>query len=67
MNKKIRRVSTISAKFKVGQHVRVSKDKSKFTKGSEQNFGREIIRISKVIKRIPRPIYELEDLNKTPI
>jgi hypothetical protein len=67
MNKKMRRVSTISAKFKVGQHVRVSKEKSKVTKVSEQNFGREIFCISKVTKRIPRPIYELEDLNKTPI
>ena len=33
----------------------------------DQNFGLEIFRIEKVIKRIPRPVYELEDLNNTPI
>ena len=67
MNKKIRRVRTIGAKFTVGQHVRISKEKMKFTEGAEENFSREIFRINKVIKRIPRPDYELEDLNKTPI
>jgi len=67
MNKNIRRVRTIRAKFKVGQHVRISKEKMKFKKGAEQNFSQEIFRINKVIKRTPRPVYELEDLNKTPI
>ena len=68
MNKKnIRRVRTIRAKFKVGQHVRISKEKMKFKKGAEQNFSQEIFRINKVIKRTPRPVYELEDLSKTPI
>jgi len=60
-------VRTIRAKFKVGQHVRISKEKMKFKKGAEQNFSQEIFRINKVIKRTPRPVYELEDLNKTPI
>jgi len=35
--------------------------------GAEENFSCEIFRIIKVIKRTPRPVYELEDLNKTPI
>jgi len=39
----------------------------KFKKGAEENFCREICQINKVIKRIPRPVYEMEDLNKTPI
>ena len=39
----------------------------KFAKTSEQNFSTEIFRISKIIYRTPRPVYELEDLNKTPI
>ena len=39
----------------------------KFAKGYEQIFSKEIFRIAKVIERVPRPIYELEDLNKTPI
>jgi hypothetical protein len=39
----------------------------KFEKGAKENFSREIFRINKVIKRTPRPVYELEGLNKTPI
>jgi len=39
----------------------------KFEKGAEENFFREIFRFNKVIKRTPRPVCELEDLNKTPI
>ena len=66
MNKKIRRVRTIGAKFTVGQHVRISKEKMKFTEGAEENFSREIFRINKDIKIIHRPVYELEDL-KAPI
>jgi hypothetical protein len=66
MNKKIRRVRTIRARFKVGHHVRISKE-MKLEKGTEENISREIFRINKVIKRTPRPIYELEDLKKTPI
>jgi hypothetical protein len=38
-----------------------------FAKGSEQNFSAEIFKIGKVILRIPRPVYGLEDLNQTPI
>jgi hypothetical protein len=60
-----RRVRTVRAKFNVGQHVRISKEKMKFAKGYEQNFSTEIFRIVKVIERRPRPVYELEDLNGT--
>jgi len=52
-------------KFDVGQHVKISKEKMKFAKGSEQNYTNEIFRIVKVIRRTPRPVYELEDLNGT--
>ena len=55
------------AKYSVGQYVRVSKEKAKFAKSAEQNFSTEIFRIVKVIPRTPRPVYELEDLNKQPI
>jgi len=51
----------------VGQHVRFSKEKMKFAKASEQNFSTEILGICKIIYRTPRPVYELEDLNKSPI
>jgi len=54
-------------KFTLGQHVRINKEKMKFAKGGEQNFSTEIFRFTKVIQRRPRPVYELEDLNKTPI
>jgi hypothetical protein len=67
MNKHIRRVRTVRARFKIGQHVRISKEKKKFKIGAEENFSREIFRIYKAIKMTPRPVYELEDLNKTPI
>ena len=39
----------------------------KFANGGEQTFSTEIFSITKVIERRPRPVYELEDLNKTPI
>jgi len=39
----------------------------KFVKGCEQAYSTEIFRITKVKERRPRPVYELEDLNKTPI
>ena len=45
------RVSTIRAKFRVGQHVRISKENMKFKKGAEQNFSQEIFRNNKVIKK----------------
>ena len=63
----LRRVRTVRARFRVGQHVRITKEKMKFQKVAQDNIGREIFRINKLIKRTPRPVYELEDLNKTPI
>ena len=61
------RVRIATAKFRVGHHVRISKDKMKFAKAAEHNFSTEIFRIVKVIHRRPRVVYELEDLNGTPI
>jgi len=62
-----RRIRLTKIKFSVGQHVRISKEKMKFAKSGEQTFSTEIFRITKVIERRTRPVYELEDLNKTPI
>ena len=42
-------------------------EKLKFAMISEQYFSTEIFRISKIVYKTPRPVYELEDLNKTPI
>ena len=59
MNEKRRRIRAVRAKFRAGQHVRISKEKMKFAKGGEQNFSTEIFRIAKVIERRPRPVFEL--------
>jgi hypothetical protein len=67
MNARRLRIPSVKVKFHVVQHVRISKEKMKIAKVSEQNFSTEIFRISKIIYRTPRPVYELEDLNKTPI
>jgi len=48
-----KRFRVIKAKYSVGQHVRISKEKAKFAKSSEQNFSTEIFRIVKVIPRTP--------------
>jgi len=61
------RVRVMTAKFRVGQHVKISKEKMKFAKAAEHNFSTEIFRIVKVIHRRPRVFYELEDLNGTKI
>jgi len=39
----------------------------KFAKAAEHNFSTEIFKIVKVIHTRPRVVYELEDLNGTPI
>jgi hypothetical protein len=39
----------------------------RFAKAAEQNYSTEVFLISKIIKRQPRPVYELRDLNDTPI
>jgi len=62
-----RRIRLAKVKFNVVQHVRISKQKKKFDKSGEQTFSTETFRITKFIERRPRPVYELEDLNKTPI
>jgi hypothetical protein len=67
MQSKRQRVRVATAKFRVGQHMRISKEKMNFEKAEEYNFSTEIFRIVKVIDRRPRAFYELDDLNGTPI
>ena len=62
-----KRSRVIKAEYSVGQHVCISKERAKFAKSATQNFTTEIFSIVKVIPRTPRPIYELEDLNKQAI
>jgi len=54
-------------KYSAGQHVRISSEKIMFPNGAEHNFSTAIFPIAKVIERRPRSVYELEDLNETPI
>jgi hypothetical protein len=65
LNKKNKRIRKVQPKFRVGQHVRISKEKMSFVKGAEQNYTTTIFIITKVIRRERRPVYELEDLNGT--
>ena len=67
MEAQIRRVSIAKATFRVGQHVRIIMEKMRFAKAAEQNFSTEIFRVAKVIDTRPRVVYELDDLNSTPI
>jgi len=60
------RIAKASA-FRVGQHVRINKEKMWFAKTAEQNFSTDIFRVTKVIDGRPRVFYELEDLNGKPI
>ena len=48
--------------FDVGQHVRISREKGKFDKGSTHNFSREIFKIDRVKPGNPVTYY-LKDLN----
>jgi xanthine dehydrogenase molybdopterin-binding subunit B len=54
-------------KFKVNDHVRISKQKVLFAKGYEQSYSTQIFRVAKVIKRKPQPVYYLTDLQGRPI
>src|SRR5215469_1914408 len=45
-------------KFRLNQHVRISKEKLKFAKGAEQNYTTEIFKIRKIVRRTPRPVFE---------
>jgi len=64
MNEKRSKIPITQPRFRVGQNVRISKEKIKFAKGGEQNYTTEVFRIIKVIRRTPRPVYELEDFNQ---
>ena len=67
MEGKRQRVRVATAKFRVREHVRIIKEKMKFTKAAQHNFSTEIFRIVKVIDRRPRAVYELEGLKSTQI
>jgi hypothetical protein len=49
-------------KFKVGDLVRITKQKVALAKGYKQTFSTEIFKAVKVITRVTQPVYELSDL-----
>jgi hypothetical protein len=53
-------------KFRVGDHVRISKNKGKFEKGYEYRFQERIYRINKVIRH-NIPVYELKTIKGSPV
>ena len=55
-----------SPKFKIGDHVRISKYKNVFAKGYEANFTEEIFQVEKVFAGDPN-MYELKDLEEEEI
>jgi len=67
MDAQRRRDRVTKATFRVGHHVRISKEKTRLSKAVEQNFSIEIFRVAKVIERRPRVVYELKNLNRAPI
>ena len=50
------------SKFKVGDHVRISKYKNIFAKGSNANWSEEVVVVSKIKNTVPW-IYVISDLN----
>ena len=42
-----------AATFRVGQHIRIIKEKMRFAMAAEQNFSIEIFRFAKVMERRP--------------
>ena len=53
-------------KFKVGDHVRISKYKNIFAKGYTQNWSEEVLVITKIRDTVPWT-YSISDLNGEPI
>jgi hypothetical protein len=64
MNSLSAKTPQVCLKFKMGNLVRIIKEKVTFVKVYEQT---EILRVVKVIQRMPKPVYELSDLQVRPI
>jgi len=56
---------TKATTFRVGQHVRISKEKMQLAKAAEKNFSTEVFKVAKVFDTRPRAVYILEDLKGT--
>jgi hypothetical protein len=58
---RIRRAGTPPT-YSVRQTVKISNEKMRFAKGLEQNWTLTVLRITKVLRRSPRHVFELEHL-----
>jgi len=45
-DRRVGRVSVAKATLRVGQHVRISEEKMRFTKAGEQNYSTEIFKVA---------------------
>ena len=59
-------VRNTKTKFKVGDYVRISREKHRFEKGYTWNWSEEIFKITQVIPHA-MPVYRIEDLDQDPI
>jgi len=57
-----RKIINSNTKFRIGDKVRISREKYTFEKGYESNWSTEIFVLSKILKRSPAR-YEIKDLN----
>ncbi|KAK3910232.1 Putative uncharacterized transposon-derived protein [Frankliniella fusca] len=64
--KKLKVSSAKKPKYKVGDYVRIIREKQVFEKGYTWNWSEEIFKIVQVIPHAV-PVYRLEDLDKDPI
>ena len=53
----------VKYKFKIGEKVRISRDKGVFEKGYDHNWSEEYFIVTERLPRIP-PVYRIKDLNK---
>lgn len=56
------RIDYVKFKFKIGDHVRLSKYKTIFMKGYERNWTREVFIVTELLPRDP-PVYRVKDFN----
>ena len=61
------KISQSHVKYRVGDLVRITKEKVKFSKLYEQTLSTEIYSVVKVIPRVPLPVYEQSHLHGRPI
>ena len=55
-----------NSKFRIGDHIRISKYKNIFAKGYTQNWSEEVFVLSKIKNTVPWT-YMISDLNGEPI